>query len=566
MSDAPPAEVTRDRGWMDEIWSFVGSIPFAVGVLVLIAVASIIGTLVPQMPLKTHAEAMDLLSKLEPDWGAAKARLFIYTHAYDIWHAWWYQFLLVLLLASACVCTIDRLNATLRRFRSPRVAVEPRVYATLRGSRSFRSTDPLAGTAEKLRRHFRGRRFQVLEAEGEGSLSLLARKGRLALLGPLTVHASLVIILVAAVWCTSPLFGNARGSVSLVDGGFERDELSGLYVECEDFEVRYSEETYPDGERREGLTTYFKASGYTSRLAFYEPTDGPADRSVRVIQEQQQPPLIIPAEDPSVQGMPDSAQVETVRLKLRHRAKVEVNRPARVAGVEFFQQSRNLVGFEIAATDPSGHETTRQVALTPRQEGHAIIVYVPRAVRFPVASGIAPESEAATAPRTSLVVTGFAQRYENGMPLSDDPGTAPKPALEITRITEAGDKVTDAEPIGWIAEGGSLTRDGWTLTFRGPIYSTTLETRRFPGLWLLLAGFCVSGLGMVLSFWVPLREVRVRLTEREGGCEVAIGVPRSYPYDDAGALVGAAARVVEDTTAPVRKGKQTGKERKPRDQ
>jgi hypothetical protein len=560
MSDTPPAEAARGRGWMDEVWSFVGSIPFAVTVLVLIAVASVIGTLVPQMPMKTHAEAMELLGKLEPDWGVAKARLFIYAHLYDVWHAWWYQFLLVLLLASACVCTIDRLGSTLRRFRRPRVAVEPRVYASLRGSRSLRSADPLAGTAEKLRRHFRGHGYQVLEAEGEGSLSLLARKGRLSLLGPLTVHVSLVVILVAAVWCTSPLFGNARGSVSLVEGGFELDELSGLYIECEDFEIRYSEEKLPEGERHGGPATYYKASGYTSRLAFYEATDGPADRSVRVIREQQQPPLIIPADDPSVQGMPDSANVATVKLKLRRRATVEVNQPTREAGVEFFQQSRNLVGFEIAAIDPSGHETTRQVALVPRQEEHGIAVYVPRAVRFPVVSG------AADAPRTSLVVTGFAQRYENGVPLSDDPGTAPKPALEITRISEADDKVSDATPLGWIPEGGSLTRDGWTLTFRRPIYSTTLETRRFPGLWLLLAGFCVTGLGLVLSFWIPLREVRVRLTDREGACEVAIGVPRSYPYDDAGALVSAAARVVEDTTAPARKGKQSGKERKPRDQ
>ncbi len=572
MGTTPPGGAAEERGAVHTLWSEVGSIQFAVTVLVLIALASVLGTIIPQMPTP-RGEVPDLLAALERDWGTAKARLYIYTHAYDIWHAWWYQLLLVLLLASACVCTVDRLRPTLRRLRAPRVAVEPRVFATLRAHRRFTSEGSVTAAAETLRRHFRSHGYRVLEDDAPAARSLLARKGALSILGPLTVHMSLVVILVAAVWCTSPRFGNARGSVSIIEGGLERDPISGLYVECRDFEVEYSPQRR--GEGSAGPVDY-QASAYISRVALYAETDGPGDREVRVVTQRaadgaEQPPLYIPAEDPMLEGLPASGEVaggmtiRTVHLERVDSAVVKVNHPAHVRGIDLFQQSYGLVSARVTARNEAGREIARALPLDPSRDARGMPYYVPRSVRLPVSEPTTAAADGESAPRVSLAVTEFAQRYEDGDAIPEPPGSAPKPAVRLSRVTEEDGTVTAVEPIGWVEHGGSLTESGWTVTFDGPVYSTTLEVRRFPGLWLLLTGFAISCVGMVLCFWIPLREVRARLEADGDRCAVSLGMPRSYRFDDAGAIVTAAARAAGWSPKASDGERRSGKDKKRHD-
>lgn len=536
MAEGPESGARKRRGFVDEAWSFVGSISFAVSVLIAIALASVVGTVVPQNPVADHTQAMELLRSAEREWGPLKARLYYYTHSYDVWHAWWYQALLILLLASACVCTADRIEGTLRRWRRPRVTADPRVFRTLKAGRTLRLEDSVASGAERARKALAHRGLRVREeADGEARC-LLGRRGAVSVVGPLLVHASLVVILGAAVWGTHPKLGKAHGDLPILEGGLAYDPISEAYVALDDFEIRYS---YEDMPGKPGVTSASPVD-YISRVAFYREAEGAGDLAVRVIAGKEgELPLVLREGDPILSGRMGTIG-EKKRLSLERRGVIEVNHPGKSGGADFYQSSWRLLGCQLEVRDAGGQSGTVSVRVDPNEVDRSGSDWQPEPVALPIAVS-PPAGEGGDPPTVSIVPTRFLPRFERGRALPASARTAPALALELSRVTERPGAEPEVESLGVIEQGGSMAFGETTVTLLGPSYATVLEVRRFPGLWLLMTGFAIAGLGLVLSFWVPLREVRVRVEEQGEGCAVSLGMPRSYPYEDADVIVDAIA-------------------------
>jgi len=82
------------------------------------------------------------------------------------------------------------------------------------------------------------------------------------------------------------------------------------------------------------------------------------------------------------------------------------------------------------------------------------------------------------------------------------------------------------------------------FAFDETIYDTVLEVRRQPGVWLLIVGFAISGVGLILAFWVPMREIRAKIISQAGEVEVLFGIPRSYRGDDVSEIVAGAVKAL----------------------
>ena len=85
------------------IWNFFVSVKLTVFLLLSLAVTSIIGTVIPQ-----NADPQLYFREFSP----FLFRLFQVLDIFDMYHAWWFQLLLFLLIANIVVCSIDRLTAT----------------------------------------------------------------------------------------------------------------------------------------------------------------------------------------------------------------------------------------------------------------------------------------------------------------------------------------------------------------------------------------------------------------------------------------------------------------------
>jgi len=133
------------------VWSFFSSVKLTIALLIVIALASIFGTVIPQQ------EATELfVSRLSP--GAAS--VFQKLQLFDIYRSIWFMVLMVLLSVNLIVCSINRLPVSWRLFRKPSAPDEAQVFKNQPSDRTIlveRALDKEAARLENiLRKRYRG--------------------------------------------------------------------------------------------------------------------------------------------------------------------------------------------------------------------------------------------------------------------------------------------------------------------------------------------------------------------------------------------------------------------------
>ena len=88
--------------------SFFASVKLAIVLLILISVASILGTLIPQ-----QEAAGPFISRLSP--GVADVLRGL--QLFNVYHSAWFMILMALLAANLVVCSLDRFPMAWKRFR-----------------------------------------------------------------------------------------------------------------------------------------------------------------------------------------------------------------------------------------------------------------------------------------------------------------------------------------------------------------------------------------------------------------------------------------------------------------
>jgi cytochrome c biogenesis protein ResB len=529
MSDETATVPSQEKGIVDEVWDWLGSIKFVVVVLVLLAIASALGTMLAKdIGAKTPLQFAKALESLEQEWGTPRARLYMYTHAYDVWHALWYRTLLALLLLSSIVCTTNRFKATLRRFRRPRVTVDRRAYRSLRGSVERTVRTPRSACADTIARRVAAIRFAVFREDSKAATDIFARSGGLSLWGSTLVHASLTVCMVAALWGTSPSLGAWRQQLQVPEDGWGYLPQADLFVRCDEFGLRHTEVA-------EG---FYEVGDYASRLSFFKPADqAVAEAEVLVTRSPDTGAILTVAPvSPQTQGKPPPG-AELLSLRKVGGGTTRVNHPVRAGGADVFQASRGIKSARLRVTNPSGEETVLPVLLRADMEGMGSH-YSPLPVSIPFGPEPSPHGGSPADVPDSVLVRDFATDFRDGKPGDSGTGTAPHPGLEFLLIKggPATGKPAMA-PLGWTEEGGSIERDGWKVTFEKTLYWTGLDVRQQPGLWLLMTGFVVAGIGLVLAFWIPLHEVRIKVEDSGTGCTVRVGVCAGAAGADAARLV-----------------------------
>ncbi len=174
---------------MKSIIRFFSSLKLAIVLLILLALLSVLGTLIPQgRSLEEYAVR----------YGAA-AGLLNTLQLTGLYHSFWYLALLLMLGLNITVCTLTRLGGKVRRVFHPKLETEAKALAALKVRDRFQRRVPLAEAGKELSAGFRQAGFRVRTAAGPGRLHLLARKRAAGLFGSDIVHAGLLILLAGGI-------------------------------------------------------------------------------------------------------------------------------------------------------------------------------------------------------------------------------------------------------------------------------------------------------------------------------------------------------------------------------
>ncbi len=488
--------------YLDSRW---GAVRFTVALLGLWGAASILGTLFPQFPGQPRDVIQtDVLRLYARRYGELAAPLLISARFYDVFGSPWYRTILAMVGLEVLLCMWQRAGAALRRMRAPAVAVE---LATLRQmDNCFGANLPLAPeeAVQRLKRHFRRLRYGVLEQKNGNATDLYARRGASAIIGPLVTHVALLVIFVGAVYGGSPLFGGFESRIAPMEGGWAHEPHSDIYVYLERFEV-------PQDPRGMEID-------YCSYVTFYEPTTGRGDAEVELVrlselEEQTGAPHPIeeiielkPRRAPRPAGLPRGKKVALRKIK---RAEIRVNEPASVRGVGFYQSDWGLwsVTLRIAGAGESAEREVRilrmgeQLALEPAPLS-AKFGELPEVVVWPAAIHVVPGGE------------------------PDESGNLrPWPHVSFVGLNR-GKEGAELEELGTATIGEPVNFAGYELSVVGLRKFSGLRATRDPGVVLVFLGFAVLSLGLVLSFYVPLRVFRCKVLQRGQGSQVIIAAPR----------------------------------------
>lgn len=234
---------------INRLWKYFASVKLTVTLLIILALSCIIGTVIPQ----NESPAAYFFR-----YGEFFYRAFSALDIFDMYHSWWFQFMVFLLAANIVVCSIDRLSSTWKVIfkKSPSFDI-----AKLKNS--YKEEFTAVHTHGELKTLFMPvllRLFKYARVEDkENGFVIYAEKGRWTRLGVYAVHLSVVLLLIGGLigsyfgFDGSVIIPEGKSIKSIILRNTGSDQPLDFEIRCDDFNVTFYESGMPK-EYRSGLT------------------------------------------------------------------------------------------------------------------------------------------------------------------------------------------------------------------------------------------------------------------------------------------------------------------------
>ena len=226
---------------LDSSLKFLSSVRLGIGLMIFLATATILGTLIVQTPLAEPGQ-------IEQIYAPQTRQVFQTLGLFDVFHAGWYISLLALLCLNITFASIDRFPATWEYLCHPKKCVDEKFIEILPLSSKLlkEGKDQVAEEALTVFAHFG---FKTSRTAAPDKTVVFGEKGRYSRLSVYMVHASLLIIFAGAI--IDSQFG-FHAYMSLIEGeNSNRAEVRGNTTVVQlPFEIRCDGagvEHYADG-------------------------------------------------------------------------------------------------------------------------------------------------------------------------------------------------------------------------------------------------------------------------------------------------------------------------------
>ena len=274
MKESKETVKTKESGFLSIIYDLFRSLKLTITLLILLALLSIIGTLIAQ-----NASRMEYIQR----YGVGLYEVLNFFNLFDMYHSWWFSAILLLLVINLITCSVQRLPGIWRQvFRESES--EALVDSTLKilpcVEKIGNPKSEYSKSEGMIRSNLKIWFGDSERIETESSITLYSEKGKYSRLGVPITHLSILIILIGGI--LGSLYG-FKGHVEILKG----ETVNQVYlrtkdgdlpkpidfsVRCDDFKINYY--NLPGKEK------YVK--DYTSLLSIFEDGKEVLKRSVQV--------------------------------------------------------------------------------------------------------------------------------------------------------------------------------------------------------------------------------------------------------------------------------------------
>jgi cytochrome c biogenesis protein len=211
----PPMKEPKDSDRSEEksvfqiIYDLFRSLKLTIFILILLAILSIIGTLITQ-----NATTAEYVQR----YGARLYELLNFFNIFDMYHSWWFSVILLLLVINLIACSLNRFPGVWSQiFRGPGSdELDDSKLKTLPYIERIKITgDSKASKIEEIKSLLKKGFANSKLNETESAVTLFSEKGRFSRLGVYITHLSILIILIGGLLGS---LGGFRGHVEILEG------------------------------------------------------------------------------------------------------------------------------------------------------------------------------------------------------------------------------------------------------------------------------------------------------------------------------------------------------------
>ncbi|HET7615399.1 MAG TPA: cytochrome c biogenesis protein ResB [Bacillales bacterium] len=258
---------TYQRTPIDKVWNFFSSVKIGVTLIVLVFIASAIGTIFPQeMYIPPNADPAQFYHDKYGFLGEM-----YYTMGFnDLYGSWWFIILIALLGLSTIIASIDRGIPLYRALKNQSVSRHD-IFMQRQRLFSRTETDSPDRTTDSAKQTLKAKHYKIREENG----NLFAEKGKFSRWGAYVNHCGLIIVMIGAMLRFFPgmyidkNFWVSEGETKKIPGTHGE-----YYVQNHDFILQM----YDKNDKRFGKAVQKEAKGslpknFQTNVTLYRRTD-----------------------------------------------------------------------------------------------------------------------------------------------------------------------------------------------------------------------------------------------------------------------------------------------------
>lgn len=220
MKESKDTVKVKESGFLTILYDLFRSLKLTIVLLILLAILSIIGTLIIQ-----NASRSEYIQR----YGIGPYEVLDFFNLFDMYHSWWFSAILLLLVINLITCSIHRLPGILSQISRGSGPLEDKTLKTLPYVEKIQISDPIK-KEEDIQASLKKRFKDWGRIETEKSVTLFSEKGGYSRLGVPITHLSILIILIGGI--IGSLYG-FRGQVNILEG----ETVNEIFLRSKDQEI-----------------------------------------------------------------------------------------------------------------------------------------------------------------------------------------------------------------------------------------------------------------------------------------------------------------------------------------
>lgn len=498
---------TATRSVFLEIWRQFSSMKFAIILLVVIAVVSVLSLFIGEFyPVKASGPGWQEFWRQQLGWSRPLFNFFTFLELHDPYRSWWYQILLFLLSLSLFACILERIPIALRAMRigEPRCADE---IDRMNPAVSFIA----AGSESEVEKRLPGL-FRYRKEKREGEMLYAGLHGAISNFGPILAHTGMLGLVLGGFFASILGFSTR---VSGIPGDLMTDPGFDFAVRVDSFKIEY----HPLGVGQWVLVDdafIGKIIGKQSDGRFLVETQSHRGENVTITADASrlQNQFDIEMDRGNISDYISVLTVIEGNQEIFSK-RIEVNHPLRYRGFRFYQAS-----FDPSHPVVEAHFDSAKIVVAAASGGFdPDTVYMRSGGVYPLADG------------TQLRIARFLPDFKlDGGKAVSASGQMRNPAL-LFQVSRADSELY--HQWSFLKMDFPHADQNAAYTFQAldvagvktsVSYPTILEVNKNPGTWLIWLGFILATLGLLLSFYVVPQRLWIAVRQKDSKrCEVHIG-------------------------------------------